>query len=158
MTRQTSSLKHPGSTPPAAQTPGKRGPLLAALGIVALASIGLGAAAYASTETCCSGHDHGQTGPAESATPNASGVVTVTVDGHGFHPSSIQIEKGKATTLEFRRTSDETCARSVVFPELKIEKELPLNQPVTIALPVGAPENLTFQCGMGMFRGSIVAR
>jgi plastocyanin domain-containing protein len=91
-------------------------------------------------------------------TADASGKISITADGRGFHPSSIEITKGQATTLEFRRTSDETCATSVVFPELKLERALPLNQTVAIELPADVNSPITFQCGMGMYRGKIVAR
>jgi plastocyanin domain-containing protein len=105
--------------------------------------------------TCCAGHQH-DASPA--AAPDTNGKVAVTVDGQGFHPSSIEVAKGQRTTLEFRRTSDQTCATSVVFPELKLEKVLPLNQTVSIELPADASSPLTFQCGMGMYRGKVVVR
>jgi hypothetical protein len=91
-----------------------------------------------------------------TATPDPSGKVLIAVDARGFHPSSIEITKGQRTTLEFRRTTDDTCATSVVFPELKIEKALPLNQTVAIELPADTSSTLTFQCGMGMYHGKIV--
>ncbi len=80
----------------------------------------------------------------------------ITADGRGFHPSSVEISKGQKTTLEFRRTSDETCATSVVLPDLKLEKALPLNQTVAIELPADVSSTLTFQCGMGMYHGKVV--
>ena len=104
------------------------------------------------------GHRHGESAGDAAATPDANGKVSITVDGTGFHPSSVQIAKGQKTTLEFRRTSDQTCATSVVFPELKLEKALPLNQTVAIELPADVSSTLTFQCGMGMYHGKVVVR
>jgi len=101
------------------------------------------------------GHHHEDA--AASGTPDQNGKVAITADGRGFHPSSIEVPKGQKTTLEFRRTSDETCATSVVFPELKLEKPLPLNQTVAIELPANVSSTLTFQCGMGMYHGKVVA-
>lgn len=102
------------------------------------------------------GHHH----ESASATgvPDASGKIAVTVDEHGFHPSAIEVAKGQHTTLEFRRTSEQTCATSVVFPELKLEKPLPLNQTVAIQLPANLSSPLVFQCGMGMYHGKVVVR
>ena len=80
----------------------------------------------------------------------------VTVDDKGFTPSSLILPKDKPSSLVFTRTTDATCAREVVFPEINVTKSLPLNTPVTIDLPAGAPRTLTFQCGMAMFKSKVV--
>jgi hypothetical protein len=53
-------------------------------------------------------------------------------------------------------TVDDTCATEVVFPELSIKKELPKNTPVSITVPTDKEQKLTFQCGMGMYKSSVV--
>ena len=58
--------------------------------------------------------------------------------------------------MTFVRTTDKTCATEVVFPELKLEKKLPLNEVVSVELPTDALKTLTFQCGMAMYKGAIV--
>ncbi len=85
--------------------------------------------------------------------------VTMHIDANekGFTPSSVEVKKGaKKVTLVFTRTSDSTCATQVVFPDMKLTKDLPLNKPVSIDVPTGDPRTLTFQCGMGMFKGKVV--
>jgi len=82
--------------------------------------------------------------------------VAIEANEKGFTPTSVALKKGEATTLVFTRTTDETCAKQVVFPELHVTKELPLKQPVAFDVPVGDARTLTFQCGMGMFKGKIV--
>jgi plastocyanin domain-containing protein len=82
--------------------------------------------------------------------------VNVEANEKGFTPSSFDLQKGSPATLIFRRTSDATCATQVVFPELKITKDLPLMVPVPIDVPTGEARTLTFQCGMGMFKGKAV--
>jgi len=126
------------------------------LGILAVAGIA-NARPNAGHSTCCMGHQH-QSSPngSAAAAPDANGRVLITADASGFHPSSIEITKGQKTTLEFRRTSDGTCATSVVFPDLKLERALPLNQTVAIELPADVSSTLSFQCGMGMYRGKVV--
>ena len=88
--------------------------------------------------------------------PAGPGVVNVTADDKGFTPSSVTFKKGEKASLVFTRTTDETCAKDVVFPELNIKKDLPKGQPVTIEVPTDKEQKLTFQCGMGMYKSSIV--
>lgn len=82
--------------------------------------------------------------------------VDVTADEKGFQPRSVAVKKGQATTLVFTRTSDDTCATSVVFPELGVKKDLPLKQPVSIDIPADTARTLSFQCGMGMYKSKVV--
>lgn len=91
------------------------------------------------------------------ATPvEASGPVAITADDTGFKPSSVKLKKGAPASLVFTRTSDDTCATEVVFPQLDIKKDLPKGTPVTIAVPTDKEQTLTFQCGMGMYKSSVV--
>lgn len=86
-----------------------------------------------------------------------SGSVAVIVDDKGFTPSSVTFKKGaQNASLVFTRKTDETCATEVVFPELNVKKDLPKNQPVTIAIPTDKEQKLTFQCGMGMYKSAVV--
>jgi plastocyanin domain-containing protein len=93
--------------------------------------------------------------PAPPAAPSTA-PVAITVDADGFKPSSVTFKKGTPGTLIFTRTVDDTCATEVVFPQLDIKKELPKNTPVTIVVPTDKEQKLTFQCGMGMYKSSVV--
>lgn len=93
-----------------------------------------------------------------AADDTRSGPIAITADDKGFTPASIALKKGAPAQLVFTRTTDATCATKVVFPELKITKDLPLNTPVTIDVPTDAPRALSFACGMGMFKGAVVVR
>jgi hypothetical protein len=90
--------------------------------------------------------------PVVATTPK----LAVKADEHGFTPSSVTVKKGQPLTLVFTRTTDETCATKVVFPDLKIEKDLPKDTPVAIEVPTGEARTLTFQCGMGMYKSKVV--
>jgi plastocyanin domain-containing protein len=96
-----------------------------------------------------------------SLVPAAPGEIRVTASEHGFSPDSLAISKGAAgslATVSFVRTTDQTCATEVVFPELDIKRALPLNQPVAINVPSDSARTLTFQCGMGMYKGALLVK
>ncbi len=97
-------------------------------------------------------------GGGEGAVRSEGGKVAVKVDESGFAPSSIEVKKGVPTQLIFTRTSDSTCATEVVFPDLNVTKELPLNTPVAITVPTDVDRTLVFQCGMGMYRSKLVIK
>jgi plastocyanin domain-containing protein len=82
--------------------------------------------------------------------------IAIRADGKGFTPSAVTVKKGSPSVLVFTRTSDDTCAKDVVFPELKMKKALPLNQPVDVEIPTDSSRTLAFTCGMGMFNSSVV--
>ena len=108
------------------------------------------------------GHDHGAVDEhqtSEAASPNtdaAQQIIPISVGDEGFAPSRVELKKGQDATLRFTRTSDQTCATRVVFPELKIEKDLPLNQAVDVKVPTAEARKLAFQCGMGMYKSAVV--
>ncbi len=45
----------------------------------------------------------------------------------------------------------------IVFPDLGIEKELPLGRQVEVSITPKRNVSIAFTCGMGMYQGSIVA-
>jgi plastocyanin domain-containing protein len=102
-----------------------------------------------------------QNGPSPSPSPStanaAAGRVSITVDGRGYHPESLTLPAGRPATLVFTRTSDEGCGQQLVFPALNIRRDLPLGQPVEVTITPSAGA-LAFTCGMGMYRGSVIAR
>ncbi len=86
------------------------------------------------------------------------GKLQITADDKGFSPSSVEVKKGEPLELVFTRTTEDTCANEVVFPELSVKKELPLKQPVSVAVPTTEARTLTFQCGMGMYKSKVVVQ
>lgn len=94
----------------------------------------------------------------EGASAPVSGHVAIIASDEGFTPSSVTVKKGSPLTLDFKRTTEKTCATEVVFPELKIEKPLPLGQVVSIDVPTDTNRTLTFQCGMAMYKSKIVVQ
>ena len=119
------------------------------------------AAAVASMAACdraeTASHGFPASGTSAAASPVPS-AIKIVADEHGYTPSTVSVAKGFPITLRFIRTTDKTCATQVVFPELNVNKPLPLNTPVDIAVPAGDARTYAFACGMGMHRGTLVVQ
>jgi len=83
-------------------------------------------------------------------------TVRINVTKKGFSPSSISTEQGSPLTLIFKRTSKEGCGNKVVFPSRNITRDLPVGKSVTIKFTPTETGNISFTCGMGMYKGSVV--
>lgn len=57
--------------------------------------------------------------------------------------------------VTFVRKTDETCAKEVVIKDYKIERKLPLNEPVTVEFTPRKGE-FAFACGMNMVKGKLI--
>lgn len=89
----------------------------------------------------------------------ASGRVAISVTEKGFEPTPIQVAKGQPVTLVVTRKTDETCATELTLPEYKIDKKLPLNQPVEITFTPEKAGELVYGCAMDhMISGVIQVR
>ncbi len=92
--------------------------------------------------------------------PAGGARFDIVVTEKGFEPEDVAVPAGKPVTLVFHRETDETCAKQVVL-ELdgkKIEKELPLHQPVDLAVTFPKAGKLTYACGMDMVHGTITVQ
>lgn len=106
---------------------------------------------------CDTGGPHRSTpSAAASAAPSGPRVIDVTAGDRGFSPSSIDVKRGESVILRFTRTTNSGCLSTVSFPDLSLNKELPLNVPVDIALTPDKEGYILFECGMSMIRGRLV--
>jgi hypothetical protein len=85
-------------------------------------------------------------------------AVRIHVSERGYEPARIEIPANRPLTLAFTRDSTPNCGSEVVFPSLGIRQALPVGETVLVKLPAQPAGELGFGCGMGMYRGMIVAR
>jgi plastocyanin domain-containing protein len=127
----------------------KHAPSIARRGLAAVALAVLAAACSKPTEASPSG-------PSGQSAPAAEGRrVEITASNDGYSPSTIEAKAGESLVLRFTRTTKSECLAQVVFPDLKITKDLPMNTPVEVAIKADKPGKIPFQCGMAMVKGTI---
>jgi len=116
------------------------------------------------------GHDHssmnhGAPDPAE-AKPAAPAKVAaaarfdIAVTSAGFEPKNVTVPRGKPVVLRFERRVERTCGTEVVMTVdgQKIQKDLPLNKPVELAMTFGTAGVVKYACSMDMIRGTITVQ
>lgn len=119
---------------------------------------GLAALAAVTLATACgkSGEPTAEAAPAASAAPVANGrLVEINASNEGYKPSTIEAKKGETLVLRFTRTTPSECLAQIVFPDLKITKDLPINKPVDVSVKAEKEGKIPFQCGMAMLKGTI---
>jgi plastocyanin domain-containing protein len=98
--------------------------------------------------------------PAAPTTVAKDGPRRIAIEANtkGYTPDKISGKPGEKLTLVFTRTADSECISQVkVPPKGSKPVDLPMNQPVEVAVTVPTTGEVTFTCGMDMFTGSIVA-
>ena len=87
--------------------------------------------------------------------------IAVAVTKQGFDPDSIVVPAKQPVTLVFTRKTEQTCTKSVVVTlddGKTIERELPLDKPVEIAVTFPKAGKLGYACSMHMSKGVIVVQ
>ncbi len=82
--------------------------------------------------------------------------LTVTVN-NGFSPSTLNVKAGRPVQLTFD-TKRKACASTVVFKDLNITKTLTDGKKTVVTFTPKKAGNLTFACGMGMFKGTVIVK
>lgn len=96
----------------------------------------------------------------DKAPVSSADRIAISVTEKGFEPENVSVPSGKPVTLVFTRKTDSTCAKEVVIPldGNKIEKALPLNEPVAIDVTFPKAGQVTYACGMDMVKGTVVVQ
>jgi len=85
-----------------------------------------------------------------------NGEINIVVQDGVYQPSTITLSTSTATTLKFTRKDPSPCAATLIFPDLEISEELPLNKTIEIALPMMEKGKYAFHCQMQMYKGYLV--
>lgn len=85
-------------------------------------------------------------------------TARIEINAQGYHPSNVRLRRGMPARVTFLRTTDATCVREIVLPELRMRRELPLNVPVVVSFTPKRKGSFTFVCGMNMMRGELIVR
>jgi plastocyanin domain-containing protein len=91
----------------------------------------------------------------EAAKNHAVQEVKVTVTGE-YSPNRIVAKKGRPVRLLFYREDDSECTAQVVFPDLKLKKDLAVKQETAVEFIPDKEGEITFACGMDMMKGKLV--
>ena len=96
--------------------------------------------------------------PSTAGTVGTDGVRRVSIEANlkGYQPDRIGGKPGEQLVLVFTRTVDSPCLEQIKTPDGKLVN-LPKGTPVEVAVTVPKTGELSFTCGMDMFRGAIVA-
>ncbi len=81
--------------------------------------------------------------------------VTVIIKDGIYQPAHISLHENKAITVNFIREDANPCAATVLFPDLEISADLPLNKKFSVQLPAMKKGKYTFHCQMKMYMGNI---
>lgn len=84
------------------------------------------------------------------------GEINIIVQDGVYQPSTIALSANTSTTLKFIRKDPSPCAETVIFPDLEISEELPLNKAFEITLPKMKKGKYIFHCQMQMYKGYLI--
>lgn len=90
---------------------------------------------------------------AHSVSGNA--IQVIVADGV-YTPARLQLPAHTPVSVQFLRKDKSPCAAMVQFPDLQINEELTVDEPVTIQLPALEKGEYPFTCQMQMYRGTLV--
>lgn len=96
--------------------------------------------------------------PKTVAVATPASALKLEIGPHGYAPNKLTLAAGQPITLAITTRQRPSCASRIVFPSLGLTRELPLNGTVLIELPPLPVGELSFGCGMGMYKGALVVQ
>jgi plastocyanin domain-containing protein len=91
-----------------------------------------------------------------AANPRKIKTVRINISQRGYSPASVSVRKGRTVRLVFYRADASNCGEELVFPALNIKRDIPVRKPVAVTLTPRRTGEISFACGMDMYRGKIL--
>ncbi|MDH5600774.1 MAG: cupredoxin domain-containing protein [Gammaproteobacteria bacterium] len=85
----------------------------------------------------------------------ASNEVEIIVDNGVYSPSNIELKLGQSVKIIFLRKDPSPCAEKVIFEELGVSLELPVNKAVEVTINPEKSGSYVFNCQMKMYTGHL---
>lgn len=84
--------------------------------------------------------------------------ATITVADGVYTPAHISVIAEQQIPLRFLRKDPSPCAEQVVFPDLDLSYNLPVDEALDVTLPPLKPGNYAFRCQMNMYKGTLTVQ
>jgi plastocyanin domain-containing protein len=91
-----------------------------------------------------------------NAKPRKIKTVRINISQQGYAPAFVRVQKGQTVRLIFYRADHNNCGEELIFPALNIKRDIPVKKPVVVTLTPGRAGEISFACGMDMYRGKIL--
>lgn len=82
----------------------------------------------------------------------------IEITAQGYKPENLKLRRGVPARVTFVRTTEATCVKEIVLPDLNFRRVLPLNQPVVVSFTPRKRGSFTFVCGMNMMSGQLIVQ
>ena len=86
----------------------------------------------------------------------SSSEIEIIVENGIYNPSRIEVKLGEKIKLTFLRKDPSPCAEKVIFDELGVNLDLPVDKKVSVSLVPDAAGEYSFTCQMKMYVGALV--
>ena len=87
-----------------------------------------------------------------------SSVIEIRVADGVYTPARIEAQAGSPITLRFLREDPNPCAEKVIFGDLDVTADLPVEHPRDVTITPAKAGEYTFTCQMQMYRGILVVK
>ncbi len=88
---------------------------------------------------------------------STNNIITIAAKDDGYFPEVMHALANTKLTLNIITVNTTSCARSIVFPDLNVEKILPVTGEVNVEIPPRPKDFvMRYSCSMGMYTGQIV--